>query len=243
MNPSNPTPDLLARLNAGLGEALGKMNAGNAPRGKLQQAVGTLLRASGIRAEVGELCQLLDSRTGHEIKAEVVGFEGELVLMSPMGPLEGLSSATQVIATGQRHTVAVGDFALGRVFDGMGSCFLDEGPDIPPQAQRMPVSMAAPAALLRRPINSALPVGVTAIDALLTCGEGQRIGIFSPAGCGKSTLLSMLCRHAQADVVVLLWWASADARWAISYTKPLGPRRRRALFWWWPPQTARPPNA
>jgi ATP synthase in type III secretion protein N len=193
---------LLGKLNSALGETLSRINAGPRQSGKLQQAIGTLLRASGFRAEVGELCQLLDSRTGREIKAEVIGFDGELVLMSPMGSLEGLSASTQVIPTGERHTVAVGEFALGRVLDGMGEHCLDEGTPIPTDALRRAVSMAAPAALLRRPITEPLPLGIASIDALLTCGVGQRVGIFAPAGCGKSTLLSMLCRHAQADVVV-----------------------------------------
>jgi len=178
------------------------MNGAPQQRGKLYQAVGTLLRASGVRAEVGELCRLLDTGTGREMKAEVVGFDGDLVLMSPMGSLEGLSTATQVIPTGLRHTIAVGDFALGRVFDGMGEAFLDSGPPMPDQASRQPVIAGAPGALMRRPINEPLPLGITAVDALLTCGVGQRIGVFAPAGCGKSTLLSMLCRHAEADVVV-----------------------------------------
>ena len=73
---------------------------------------------------------------------------------------------------------------------------------MPVGAQQQPVSQAAPPALLRRPINQVLPVGIATIDSVLTCGVGQRVGIFAPAGCGKSTLLSMLCRHAQADVVV-----------------------------------------
>jgi ATP synthase in type III secretion protein N len=122
--------------------------------------------------------------------------------MSPLGSLQGLSSGTQVVPTGQRHTVAVGDFALGRVLDGMGEYFLDEGPAIPASAPRRAVSAPAPAALQRRPINQPLPLGITAVDTVLSCGVGQRVGIFAPAGCGKSTLLSMLCRHAQADVVV-----------------------------------------
>ena len=201
-NSAAKPPRLLAQLDARLGHALARVNTAPQQRGKLQQAIGTLLRASGIRAEVGELCQLLDTRTGHEGQAEVIGFDGELVLMSPMGALEGLSTATQVLPTGRRHTVAVGDFALGRVLDGMGTHFLDDGPPLPSDALRRAVSSGAPAALLRRPIDEAFPVGITVVDALLTCGVGQRIGIFAPAGCGKSTLLSMLCRQAEADVVV-----------------------------------------
>ncbi len=193
---------ILSAFDSALSEATGRVATTTLQRGKLQQAVGTLVRASGLRADVGELCRLIDGRTGREIRAEVIGFEGDTVLMSPMGSLDGLSGATQVLATGQRHTVPVGDFMLGRVVDGMGEVFLDEGRPVPQNAERRAVSRPAPAALGRTPINTALPVGVNAIDAVLTCGVGQRVGIFAPAGCGKSTLLSMLCRHAEVDVVV-----------------------------------------
>jgi ATP synthase in type III secretion protein N len=193
---------ILSAFDPALGEATGRVATTTLQRGKLQQAVGTLVRASGLRADVGELCRLIDGRTGREIRAEVIGFEGDTVLMSPMGSLDGLSGATQVLATGQRHTVPVGDFMLGRVVDGMGEAFLDEGRPVPQNAERRPVSRAAPAALGRTPIDTVLPLGVNAIDAVLTCGVGQRVGIFAPAGCGKSTLLSMLCRHAEVDVVV-----------------------------------------
>jgi ATP synthase in type III secretion protein N len=195
--------DLLSAFDSALGEATGRLASTTLQRGKLQHAVGTLVRASGIRADVGELCRLIDGRTGREIKAEVIGFEGDSVLMSPMGSLDGLSGSTQVVATGQRHSVPVGDFMLGRVVDGMGERFLDEGPPPPPSAERRAVARAAPAALGRTPIDTALTVGINAIDAALTCGVGQRVGIFAPAGCGKSTLLSMLCRHAEVDVVVV----------------------------------------
>jgi ATP synthase in type III secretion protein N len=88
------------------------------------------------------------------------------------------------------------------VVDGMGETFLDDGPAMPQQGDRRVVSMPAPEPFRRRPIQDVLPVGVNAIDALLTCGVGQRVGIFAPAGCGKSTLLSMMCQHADADVVI-----------------------------------------
>jgi ATP synthase in type III secretion protein N len=193
---------LVHELDGLLGEVAGRMGTVVIERGKLQHAVGTLIRASGLRADVGELCRLLDTRSGRELKAEVIGFEGETVLMSPMGALDGLSASTQVIATGQRHTVAVGDFLLGRVVDGMGSRFLDRGPALPATSEKRTVVQPAPSPFARKPIDTVLSVGVNAIDAALTCGLGQRVGIFAPAGCGKSSLLSMLSRHANVDVVV-----------------------------------------
>jgi ATP synthase in type III secretion protein N len=185
-----------------LEEAAGHAALANVQRGKLRQVTGTVVRASGVRADVGEVCRLVDHSAQREIKAEVIGFDGDMVLMSPMGSLSGLSSATQVINTGHHHSVAVGGFLLGRVVDGMGEAFLDDGPAMPALARRRLVGTAAPTPMRRRTIDETLPLGVMAIDGLLTCGVGQRTGIFSPAGCGKSTLLSMLCRHAKADVVI-----------------------------------------
>ncbi len=190
-------------LDQALAEAGGRLLSSTVQRGKLQQAVGTLIRASGLRADVGELCRLIDPRSTQELRAEVVGFDADMVLMSPMGPLDGLSGSTQVIATGQRHAIGVGDHLLGRVVDGMGDAFLDEGPPMPTACERRVVNRPAPEPFRRRAIKEVLPVGVQTIDALLTCGVGQRVGIFAPAGCGKSTLLSMMCRHAEADVVVV----------------------------------------
>jgi type III secretion protein N (ATPase) len=196
-------PGLARRFGEGLGAGLGRLPMGPQATGRLQQAIGTLLRASGVRAEIGEMCRLVDGRTGREAQAEVVGFDGEMVLMSPLGGIEGLSPSTQVLATGRSHAVPVGDFALGRILDGMGEQFLDEGPPMPSDALLKPVAAPAPPPLGRRPIHEPLPVGIAAVDGLLTCGVGQRVGIFAPAGCGKSTLLSMLCRHTASDVVVV----------------------------------------
>lgn len=201
MNSLHPST-FVAALNQALGEAAGRAAILRHTRGKLQRAAGTLLRATGVRAEVGELCELRDPHRDASLHAEVVGFDADALLLSPMGPMQGLSAATQVLATGGRHRVAVGDFLLGRVMDGMGLVPMDDGPALPEDAARRDVLQAAPAALGRRPIAEPLPLGVRAIDSLLTCGLGQRVGIFAPAGCGKSTLLAMLCRHAKVDVVV-----------------------------------------
>jgi ATP synthase in type III secretion protein N len=190
------------QLDHALAAATGRVGSSLQQRGRLQQAVGTLIRATGVHAQVGELCRLVDAGGG-ERKAEVIGFDGESVLMMPLAPLDGLSGAVQVIAQGQAHRVAVGDFLLGRVIDGMGERFLDPGPPLPAQAPQRVVQASAPAPLARRAIDECLPLGVAAVDAALTCGVGQRVGIFAPAGCGKSTLLSMLTRHAEVDVVVV----------------------------------------
>jgi len=195
--------DLRSALAHALDEAAGRVASSTTQRGKLTQAVGTLIRASGIRAQVGELCRLVADAGARESYAEVVGFDGDAVLLTPMSGLDGLSGSTQVIPTGERHRVATGDFLLGRVVDGMGARFLDDGPAMPAAGPLRAVWSDAPTPLTRRAIEHVLPMGVRAIDGLLTCGIGQRVGIFAPAGCGKSSLLSMLCRNALVDVVVI----------------------------------------
>jgi type III secretion protein N (ATPase) len=195
--------DLTRLLTNALDEAAGRVASHTVQRGKLTQAVGTLLRATGVRAQVGELCRLVREGVDGEATAEVVGFDGDALLLVPMRGLDGLSGSTQVIATGMQHRVAVGDFLLGRVIDGMGDRFLDDGPPVPESALTSPVWADAPQPLSRTPIESVLPLGVRALDGLLTCGIGQRVGIFAPAGCGKSSLLSIICRSAEVDVVVI----------------------------------------
>jgi type III secretion protein N (ATPase) len=120
-----------------------------------------------------------------------------------MGELYGLSASTEVIPTGSMHRVPVGPALLGRVVDGLGEPMdvAERGPLV--TSETAPVYRDAPAPLQRRVIDSPLPLGLRAIDGLLTCGEGQRLGIFAAAGGGKSTLLAMLVKGADVDVVVV----------------------------------------
>lgn len=171
--------------------------------GRVVEAVGTLVRATGVRAHVGELCGLNDVASGYQGAAEVVGFVGNDLWLSPLGALAGISASTWVTPTGQAHRVRVGSFLLGRLVDGMGQRFLDEGEAMPEDSAWADVAAVAPAALDRPPIAQPLCSGVRAIDGLLSVGRGQRMGIFAPAGCGKSVLMAMLCRNAQVDVIVV----------------------------------------
>lgn len=171
--------------------------------GRVTDVIGTLIRASGVSARVGELCKLFDTATGFEALAEVSGFSAGDVLLSPLGAVDGLSPTTQVVALKRDHRVCVGDFLLGRVTDGMGRCFVDDGTPITDDTVTVPVWGEAPSPFDREPIRSVLPLGVRAIDGLLTIGHGQRAGIFAPAGCGKSTLMAMLCRNAEVDVTIV----------------------------------------
>jgi len=169
--------------------------------GRVAEAYGTLIRATGVGASIGEVCELRNPLSGQKLMAEVVGIGRGLTLLTPLGPLTGLSAATEVVSRGQQATIGAGTGLLGRVLNALGEV-IDDGP--PPNGlTQVPVHREAPNALTREPIAKAFPSGVRAIDALLTVGEGQRVGIFAAAGGGKSTLLGMLAR-ASADVNVIV---------------------------------------
>lgn len=170
--------------------------------GRVAEAYGTLVRATGVRAAIGELCMLEQADTGFSLPAEVVGVSQQQTLLTPLGPLEGISTATTVTATGRQATAPAGMSLLGRVLDAHGEPLDGLGPL--ENIERVPLYAASPNPLGRSTIDEALPTGVRAIDAALTIGRGQRTGIFAVAGGGKSTLLGMLARNAQADVNVIV---------------------------------------
>jgi len=172
-------------------------------RGRVTQVTGTIIKAVVPGVEIGELCLLRNPSTRSELKAEVVGFSGKEALLTPMGDMYGISSSTEVVATGASHMVPVGPGLLGRVLNGMGEP-LDVRAKGPLEVnEHYPVYQDAPDPLSRRIISRPMALGLRAIDGLLTCGEGQRMGIFAAAGGGKSTLLSMLVKGADVDVTVL----------------------------------------
>lgn len=172
-------------------------------KGRVIQVIGTIIRAVVPTVKVGELCVLRNPGEDFEMKAEVVGFAKEAALLTPIGDMFGIGSTTEVIPTGQPHVVPVGPGLLGRVLDGLGRP-LDEAALGPLDVQQYyPVITDAPAPLKRRLISKPLSLGVRALDAALTCGEGQRMGIFAAAGGGKSTLMAMLVKGAEVDVTVV----------------------------------------
>lgn len=172
-------------------------------RGKVVQVTGTILRAVIPSVKIGEICVLHTPGMDADMKAEVVGFSQGSALLMPMGDMQGISSDTEVIPTGQVHVVPVGSGLLGRVLDGMGEP-IDTATHGPLQVSRYyPVLTGAPDPLRRRIIKHPLSLGVRALDGLLTCGEGQRMGVFAAAGGGKSTLMAMLVKGADVDVTVV----------------------------------------
>jgi type III secretion protein N (ATPase) len=194
--PSFDSDAFVARLSLGVERA-----EPLAVRGRVQQVVGTIVRAHAPGAKIGELCALRNPWEEHQIMAEVVGFSQNLALLTPLGELVGASGATEVIPLGEVHRVPVGPGLLGRVLDGLGRPLDQKGPlEV---ESHYPVYADPPNAMARDLITQPISLGLRALDGLLTCGEGQRMGIFAAAGGGKSTLLSQIVRNTTADVVVL----------------------------------------
>ncbi|MEG3130513.1 EscN/YscN/HrcN family type III secretion system ATPase [Pantoea cypripedii] len=165
--------------------------------GKVVEIGPTLMRASLPGASLAELCMLEPSG----IPAEVVAVEGNYVSLSPFAEPLGVTTGSKVVPTGKAHQVALGDFLLGSIVDGLGRPL--DNVTFPEDADLRPLDAPAPNPLTRKIIDTPLPLGVRAIDGILTCGMGQRIGIFAAAGGGKSTLLGMICDGSLADVIVL----------------------------------------
>lgn len=172
-------------------------------KGRVIQVVGTIIKASVPGVKVGEVCILRNPWENFEVQAEVVGFTREAALLTALGAMTGISAQTEVIPTRRVHMVPVGDSLLGRVVDGLGRPIdADRKGPIRPEAY-YPVFADPPGPLERRIIARPISLGIRAIDGMLTCGEGQRMGIFAAAGGGKSTLLASIIRNTEAEVSVL----------------------------------------
>ncbi len=188
-----------------MAEDLSRSLSGMTPvesHGRVTQVLGTVVKAVVPGVKVGELVTLRSSRDERwELKAECVGFSRNQAILTPLGELTGVSSSTIVVSSGKVHTIPVGPDLLGRVVDGLGAP-LDGGPPIRAEAH-YPVYAPPPNPMTRRIIDRPLPLGLRVLDGLLTCGEGQRMGIFAAAGGGKSTLLSCLVKGSAADLTVL----------------------------------------
>ncbi|PAX06988.1 FliI/YscN family ATPase [Sphingomonas lenta] len=171
-------------------------------RGRLVEVLGTTLKVTGIAARIGDACEVVEPATGQVVPVEVVGIAGNATILTPLADVRGLSVDAEVIVRGGEAQVPYGDALLGRVLDGRGRP-IDGLGELPAGLKRRPLHAPAPGPMERALIDAPMATGVRAIDALLTLGEGQRVGVFAAAGGGKSTLLGMLARFAQADVIVI----------------------------------------
>ncbi len=169
--------------------------------GRVTDLIGLIIVASGLSVEVGELCHVGGGRNRAAVPCEVVGFRDGKTLLMPLAELHGIAPGTVVRASGAPLRVPVGDQLLGRVLDGLGGV-LDGGEDLDRELARSTVG-PPPDPLTRPRISERVGLGVRALDSLVPCGRGQRLGIFSGSGVGKSSLLGMIARSSGADVNVI----------------------------------------
>ncbi|MCL1806833.1 MAG: flagellar protein export ATPase FliI [Oscillospiraceae bacterium] len=179
------------------------VNQGNSLKysGSVQVISGLTVEAGGPAVQIGEMCRIYTLAGDRFMPAEVVGFRDGRVLLMPYGDLNGVGPGSRVVSTNRTLTVPVSESLKGRVLNGLGHP-LDGGTAIVPETH-VPVENSPPNPLSRPMIEEAMPMGVRAIDGMLTCGRGQRIGIFAGSGVGKSTLLGMIARNAKSDINVI----------------------------------------
>lgn len=170
--------------------------------GKVSQIVGLTVEAVGLATRLGDICRIYTETRDRYILSEVVGFKDKKVLLMPFGDLSGVGPNSSVISTGQSLVVPVGKAFCGRVLDGLGRPIDGKG-DIRPEGY-YPIMKDPPNPMERTRITEKLPIGIKAIDSMLTLGKGQRVGIFAGSGVGKSTLLGMMARNTSADINVIV---------------------------------------
>ena len=169
--------------------------------GRVTKVVGLTIESVGPDAKLNDLCEIVvNAASGHKIMAQVVGFRDKHLLLTPFDSVEGVGIGCTVENTGRPLWVPVGDALLGHTLDGVGRPTDVEQLDLPMQ---YPVDSTPPDPMDREIISQVLPLGVKAVDGLITIGKGQRIGIFAGSGVGKSTLMGMFARNTKADINVI----------------------------------------
>jgi FliI/YscN family ATPase len=196
-------------------------------RGHVTELTGLLIESNGPAAAVGDFCEI-ETFSGRTIRTQVIGFRNGRVLSMPLEETDGLQLGDAIVARADQARVLVGPSLLGRVIDGFGQP-MDGGPPIEAD-ERYELYCAPPNPLAREHITEPLVTGVRAIDSLLPCGKGQRIGIFGGSGVGKSTLIGAMCQHNSADVVVIALIGERNREVRAFLEHELGPEgRKRAV--------------
>lgn len=170
--------------------------------GKVMKVVGLTVESNGPAVNMGNICRIYPFTGDNYVEAEVVGFKDQRVLLMPFGDMTGIGFGSRVVSTGRSMRVAVSGRLIGRVLDALGNPMDNGGPI--QASDYYPVDNVPPDPLSRTRIKEEFPLGIRAIDGLLTVGQGQRLGIFAGSGVGKSTLLGMIARNAVADVNVIV---------------------------------------
>jgi flagellum-specific ATP synthase len=171
--------------------------------GRVRDLIGLIVEATGLEAEVGEVCTIDTGRGRTSVPAEVVGFRAGRTLLMALGEATGIGPGARVSASGKALRVDVSDDLLGRTLDGLGRPLDEFGPVGGRESHPRPVEASPPDPLTRPRIHDRVSLGVRALDALVPCGRGQRLGIFAGSGVGKSSLLGMIARSTSADVNVI----------------------------------------
>jgi len=171
----------------------------NYTEGVVRNVIGLTTEVEGIKAFVGEVCEIYNDRKV-PVTSEVVGFKEGKVLLMPLGELTGIAPGCRVVPTGRQLSVKCSEELFGKVLDGLGNPLEEYNIN---SGTVYPLDREPPDPLKRRRIENVIPTGVRSIDGFLTVGEGQRMGIFAGSGVGKSTTLGMIARYAEADVNVI----------------------------------------
>ncbi|MCY8292017.1 flagellar protein export ATPase FliI [Bacillus haynesii] len=170
--------------------------------GKVKQAVGLMIESKGPECSIGDVCKIYTKGDGpNAIKAEVVGFKDQNILLMPYLEAANIAPGSIVEATGESLRVKVGSGLIGQVVDAFGNPL--DGSALPKGLAQVSTDQAPPNPMKRPPIREKMAVGVRSIDSLLTVGKGQRVGIFAGSGVGKSTLMGMIARETAADLNVI----------------------------------------
>jgi flagellum-specific ATP synthase len=169
--------------------------------GKVSQVIGLVVEGHGPCTSVGEMCEIYANGHREPLSAEVVGFKTDKVLMMPLDEIRGVGPGCKIVSLGKKADIRVGRGLLGRVIDGMGNPIDGKGP-IEFQAE-YPVYFSPINPMWRKRVTEVMDLGIRAINALLTCGKGQKMGVFSGSGVGKSILLGMMAKNTRADVNVI----------------------------------------
>lgn len=169
--------------------------------GKVTKVVGFLTESHGPSSRLGSICDIYREGNRRSVRAEVLGFRNNKVLLMPLGDMRGIGPGSRVVTREQRAYLPVGEGLLGRVVDGLGAPIDGRGPVSCPDAYPIYADPINP--LMRRRITQPMDVGIKAINGMLTIGCGQRVGLFAGSGVGKSVLLGMIARNTAADVNVI----------------------------------------
>lgn len=171
------------------------------PIGEISQIIGLIIESNGPPSCIGDLCYIYSRRDAKPLWGEVVGFREDKVLLMPYGELGSLRPGALVVNTGKKMSVKVGPELLGRVVNGLGQAIDNNGPLHATKSYSTTNEVINP--LMRKRIREPVSMGVKSIDAFMTIGKGQRMGIFAGSGVGKSTTLGMIARNTSADLNVI----------------------------------------